>query len=42
MPQRFIDNGFWVFDGIKEEIEYGITQFNQLRETIKIDKWAFG
>ena len=35
--QRFIDDGFGVFDGTKEEIEYWITQFNMLRETIKID-----
>ena len=35
---RFIGDGFGVFDGTKQDVEYWITQFNLLRDTIKIDK----
>ena len=34
---RFIDDGFGVFDGTRKDVEYWITQFNLLRDTIKID-----
>ena len=39
---RFIDDGFGIFEGTQEEVEYWINQFNLLRETIKIDKWSYG
>ena len=39
---RFIDDGFGVFVGTNEESEYWITQFNMLRDTIKIEKLMFG
>ena len=39
---RFIDDGFGIMDGNKEDVKYWIDQFNSLRETIKIDKWYFG
>ena len=40
--KRFIDDGFGGFDGTRKDVEYWITQFNLLRDTIKIDKWSFG
>ena len=39
--KRFIDDGFGVFNGTKKDVECWITQFNSLRDTIKIDKWSF-
>ena len=39
---RFIDDGFGIMKGTKQDVEYWICQFNNLRETIKIDKWSFG
>ena len=38
---RFIDDGFGIFEGTKNEVEYWINQFNGLRKTITIDKWNF-
>ena len=38
--RRFIDDGFGIFYGTKEDIVYWIAQFNKLRESIKIDKWS--
>ena len=29
-------------EGIKQDVEYWISQFNNLRKTIKIDKWSYG
>ena len=29
-------------EGTKQDVEYWISQFNNLRKTIKIDKWSFG
>ena len=40
--QRFIDDGFGIIEGRKQDVEYWINQFNTLRKTIKIDKWSFG
>ena len=40
--QRFIDDGFGIINGRKQDIEYWIKQFNILRKTIKIDEWSFG
>ena len=39
---RFIDDGFGIMEGTKQDVEYWISQFNNLRKTIKIDKWSFG
>ena len=40
--QRFIDDGFGIMEGKKKDVEYWINQFNNLRQTITIDKWPFG
>ena len=40
--KRFIDHGFGIFYGSREDIAYWIKQFNMLRESIKIDKWTIG
>ena len=40
--KRFIDDGFGIFYGSKEDIIYWINQFNMLRESITIDKWSIG
>ena len=40
--QRFIDDGFGIMEGKKEDVKYWIDQFNSLRKTITIDKWSFG
>ena len=41
--KRFIDDGLDFFKkGNKNEVEYWISQFNMLRNTIKIDKWSSG
>jgi len=40
--QRFIDDGFGIMEGNKEDVKYWIDQFNSLRKTITIDKWSFG
>ena len=42
LKKRFIDDGFGIFEGTQEEVEYWINQFNLLIETIKIDKWSYG
>ena len=42
MFKRFIDDGFGIFEGTQNEVEYCINQFNLLRKTIKIDKWSYG
>ena len=39
---RFMDDGFGIMESTKKDIEYWICQFNNLRETKKIDKWSFG
>ena len=33
--QRFIDDGFGIINGRKQDVEYWINQFNTLRKTIK-------
>ena len=40
--KRFIDDGLDFFEGNKNEVEYWISQFNLLRNMIKIDKWSSG
>ena len=40
--QRFIDDGFGIMEGKQKDVKYWINQFNCLRKTITIDKWAFG
>ena len=40
--KRFIDDGFGIFEGTQNKVEYWICQFNLLREMFKIDKWSYG
>ena len=40
--KRFIDDGFGIMEGDKSDFEYWVSEFNLLRETIKIDKFQFG
>ena len=40
--QIFIDDGFGIMEGNKEDVKYWINQFNSTRKTITIDKWFFG
>ena len=37
--KRFIDDGFGVTTGLREDVLYWIGKFNQLHERIKIDKY---
>ena len=39
--KRFIHDGFGIFEGTQNEVEYWIYQFNLPRETINIDKWSY-
>ena len=39
---RLIEDGFGIMKGTKKDVEYWICQFNNLRETVKIDEWSFG
>ena len=40
--KRFIDDGFGVTTGFRKDILYWIEKFNELRDTIKIDKYNWG
>ena len=40
--KRFIDDGFGIMEGNISDFEYWVSEFNLLRETIKIDKFQFG
>ena len=37
--KRFIDDGFGIMEGNKSDFEYWVSEFNLLRESIKIDKF---
>ena len=40
--KRFIDDGFGITLGLREDVIYWIEKFNELRESIKIDKYNWG
>jgi len=40
--KRFIDDGFGITLGLRNDIIYWIEKFNELRESIKIDKYNWG
>jgi len=40
--KRFIDDGFGIIKGVREDVIYWIGQFNKLRETVQIDKYNWG
>ena len=40
--KRCIDDGFGVTTGLRKDILYWIEKFNELRDTIKIDKYNWG
>ena len=42
MFKRFIDDGFGVIKSNKKQFSMWVTEFNNLRENIFIDKWKFG
>jgi len=37
--KRFIDDGFGITKGVREDVIYWIEKFNELRKTIQIDKY---
>ena len=39
---RFIDDGFGISKGVREDVIYRIGQFNKLRKTVQIDKCNWG
>ena len=40
--KRFIDDGFGITKGLREDVIYWIEKFNELYETVKIDKYNWG
>ena len=40
--KRFIDDGFGITTGLRKDLIYWIKKFNELRKTIKIDKFNWG
>ena len=40
--KRFIDDGFGITFGLRNDVIYWIEKFNELRESIKIDKYNWG
>ena len=40
--KRFIDDGFGITKGVREDIIYWIEKFNELRKTVQIDKCNWG
>ena len=40
--KRFIDDGFGITLGLRNDVIYWIEKFNELRESIKIDKYNWG
>jgi len=40
--RRYIDDGFGITKGSKSDVEYWITAFNNLVQSIKIDKFTYG
>ena len=40
--KRFIDDGFGITKGLREDVRYWIEKFNGLRKTVQIDKYNWG
>ena len=40
--RRFIDDGFGITKGNRKDFEYWVSEFNLLRNSIKIDKYSYG
>ena len=40
--KRFIDDGFGITKGLWQDVIYWIEKFNELRETVQIDKYNWG
>jgi len=40
--KRFIDDGFGITLGLRNDVIYWIEKFNELRKSIKIDKYTWG
>ena len=40
--RRFIDDGFGITKGVREDVIYWIEKFNELRKTVQIDKYNWG
>ena len=40
--KRFIDDGFGITKGVREDVIYWIEQFNKLRKTVQINKYNWG
>jgi len=40
--KRFIDDGFGITKGNREDVIYWIEKFNELRKTVQIDKYNWG
>ena len=40
--KRFIDDGFGITKGVREDVVYWIEKFNELRKTVQIDKYNWG
>ena len=40
--KRFIDDGFGITKGDQKDVIYWIEKFNELRKTVKIDKYNWG
>ena len=40
--KRFIDDGFSITKGVREDVVYWIEKFNELRKTVQIDKYNWG
>ena len=40
--RRYIDDGFGITKGLKTTVEYWISEFNKLVESIEIDKFKHG
>ena len=40
--KRFIDDGFGITKGVRENEIYWIEKFNELRKTVQIDKYNWG
>ena len=40
--KRFIDDGFGITKGVREDVIYWIEKFNELRKTVQIDKYNWG
>ena len=39
--KRYIDDGFGITKGSRKDVEYWISEFNNLMESIKIDKFKY-